>query len=149
VSAAALIDTNILVYWVDPRFPLKQQIAEEILRRGIAEDSIRVPHQALVEFQAVVTRPLRNGPPLLSREEAYRETEEILAAFTVLYPNDAVVRTAIRGSAAYGLAWFDAHLWAYAEVYGLSRMLSEDFQHDRLYGRVRTTNPFVNVEGGS
>jgi predicted nucleic acid-binding protein len=143
MSAVALVDTNILVYWVDPRFPSKQQIAEEILRRGIFEDSVRVPHQAVVEFQAVVTRPIDDGPPLLSREEAYRETEEILAAFSVLYPNDTVVRTAIRGSAAYGLSWFDAHLWAYAEVYGLSRILSEDFQHDRLYGRVRATNPFL------
>ena len=143
MSAVALVDTNILVYWVDPRFPTKQQIAEEILRRGIFEDSVRVPHQAVVEFQAVVTRPIDDGPPLLYREEAYRETEEILAAFSVLYPNDAVVRTAIRGSAAYGLSWFDAHLWAYAEVYGLSRILSEDFQHDRLYGRVRATNPFL------
>jgi len=35
------------------------------------------------------------------------------------------------------------HLWAYAEEYGLSELISEDFQHDRLYGTVRTVNPFV------
>jgi predicted nucleic acid-binding protein len=39
--------------------------------------------------------------------------------------------------------WFDAHLWAYAEEYGLSELISEDFQHDRLYGTVRALNPFV------
>jgi predicted nucleic acid-binding protein len=53
---AELIDTNILVYRYDPRFPEKQRIATDLLRQGIAADSIRVPHQGIVEFVAVVTR---------------------------------------------------------------------------------------------
>ena len=44
---AALIDTNILVYRFDTRFAGKQKIATEILRRGILEDSVRLPHQAI------------------------------------------------------------------------------------------------------
>jgi predicted nucleic acid-binding protein len=55
---AALVDTNILVYRFDNRFPNKQKIAVETLRRGIAENSLRVPHQAIVECIAAVTRPL-------------------------------------------------------------------------------------------
>ena len=58
------------------------------------------------------------------------------------FPNDAVVRTAIRGAAVYQLSWFDAHLWAYAECLGLPEIYSEDFQHGRLYGTVRAVNPF-------
>lgn len=142
---AFLIDTNILVYRFDPRFPEKQSVAEEILRRGIVEDSARLPHQAVLEFFSVVTRPLQGGPSLLTREAAFRETEELLSQFTILYPNDEVLRTAIRGAATYGLSWFDAHLWAFAEVYGISELVSEDFQHDRLYGTVRVTNPFLAV----
>ncbi|SPE25769.1 hypothetical protein SBA6_1000002 [Candidatus Sulfopaludibacter sp. SbA6] len=53
---AALIDTNILVYRFDSRFADKQKIATRILRRGIQEDSVRLPHQAIVEFVAAVTR---------------------------------------------------------------------------------------------
>jgi len=64
---AALVDTNILVYRFDPRFPDKQKRATEILRRGITDGSLRVPHQAIVEFVAVVTRPLASGRVLLSR----------------------------------------------------------------------------------
>jgi predicted nucleic acid-binding protein len=139
----ALIDTNLLVYRFDPRSPQKQRIAEAVLRRCLAEESARVPHQAIVEFFAVVTRPIKGNPPLLTVEEAYRETEELLAQFPVLYPNDRVLRTALRGAATYQLSWFDAHLWAYAEVFGLSELLSEDFQHDRLYGTVRVINPFL------
>ncbi len=75
--------------------------------------------------------------------EARREAEEIMNQFVVLYPTDGLVRTALRGSAAYGLSWFDAHLWAYADHYGLEEILSEHFQHGRLYGTVRIVNPFL------
>ena len=140
---AALIDTNILVYRFDGRFPDKQRIASEVLRKGIAEDSIRVPHQAVIEFVAAVTRPLVGDRSLLTFNDARREAEEFLAQFDILYPNEALLRLALRGSAAYQLSWFDAHLWAYAEHYGLSELISEDFQHDRLYGSVRIVNPFI------
>jgi hypothetical protein len=71
----ALIDTNILVYRYDDRFPEKQ---------------------AIVEFVAAGTRTVRGHavPPLA---EALREAEELLSQFTVLYPNEAMVRKAVRG----------------------------------------------------
>ena len=140
---ATLVDTNVLVYRFDARFPDRQKVATEILKRGIAEDSVRVPHQAIMEFVAVVTRPIGGAAPLLHVQDALREAEEMLGQFTVLYPDEALLRTALRGAVAYQLSWFDAHLWAYAEHFGLSELLSEDFQHDRLYGSVRAVNPFL------
>jgi predicted nucleic acid-binding protein len=137
---AALVDTNVLVYRFDSRFPGKQKIATETLRRGIRENSLRVPHQAIMEFIAAVTRPIR-GHII----DALREAEEFLKQFTVLYPNEAILRTAIRGCAAYQLSLFDAHLWSYAEHNGLAEILTEDLQHDRLYGTVRVVNPFIDL----
>jgi predicted nucleic acid-binding protein len=144
---AALVDTNILVYRYDGRFPAKQRIATALLRQGIADDAIRIPHQAVVEFVAAVTRPLGRGGPLLPAAEARREAEELLAQFTILYPTEALLRLALRGAAAYQLGWFDAHLWAYAEHFGLEELISEDFQHGRLYGSVRARNPFLEERG--
>jgi predicted nucleic acid-binding protein len=83
------------------------------------------------------------GHVILSLVDALREAEEFLMQFTVLYPNEAIVRNAIRGCAAYQLSWFDAYLWSYAEHYGLPEIITEDFQHERLYGTVRAVNPFV------
>jgi len=139
---AALVDTNILVYRFDGRFPEKRKIATEVLRRGIVEDSVRVPHQAILEFVAAVTRPIR-GHVILKPADALREAEEFLQQFTILYPNEAMLRDAVRGCAAYQLSWFDAHLWSYAEHYGLAEIITEDLQHDRLYGTVRVVNPFA------
>ena len=140
---AALVDTNVLVYRFDHRFPAKQQVATALLRHGIETDSIRIAHQAVVEFFAAVTRPIAGRASLLSQPDARRETEDLLNQFTILYPSDEIVRIAIRGQATYQLSWYDAHMWAYAEHAGLDEILSEDFEHRRMYGRVRAVNPFA------
>jgi predicted nucleic acid-binding protein len=54
---ASLFDSNVLVYRFDPRDPHKQRAAEELLRVGVAGDSLVLPHQALVELFAAVVRP--------------------------------------------------------------------------------------------
>ena len=82
---AALVDTNILVYRFDSRFAGKQKITTEI--PGAASSN-------------AVTRPIR-GHIILKQADALREAEEFLKQFTVLYPNEAILRHAIRGCAAY------------------------------------------------
>ena len=142
---SALVDTNVLVYCHDPRDRAKQRIACSLLREGLQQEALRVPHQAIVEFVQAVTRPVGRGAAgLLTRAEALREAEELLAQFDILYPTESVLRTAIRGVATYQLGWFDAHLWAYAEHYGLDEILSEDFSDGPLVGSVRIRNPFVD-----
>ena len=146
-SVSVLVDTNVLVYRYDPRFPEKQRVATDALRQGIADDELRLPHQAVVEFVAAVTRVrLADGQPLLPIDEALQEADGLLQEFAVLYPDETVVRTALRGAALYKLPWFDAYLWAYAEAYGLDEILSEDFQHGRQYGSVRIRNPFLAAD---
>jgi predicted nucleic acid-binding protein len=141
---AFLVDTNILVYRFDPRFPKKQAIARDLLRKGLVEDKAWIPHQALLEFVSVVTRVRSGSKPLLAPEEARQETEELMVQFPVLFPNATLARQALQGASAYQLSWFDAHLWAYAEHYGLEEIVSEDFEHGRLYGSVRIRNPFLH-----
>ena len=77
MTGTALVDTNILVYRFDPRFPEKQARATAALYRGLSHDIV-------------------------------------------------------------------AHLWAYAEHFGLAELWSEDFQHDRIYGTVRAVNPLLD-----
>lgn len=139
---AGLVDTNVLVYRYDSRFPKKQALATDLLRQGILDRSLFLPHQVLIEFIAVVTRPIARGPSLLSVDAAHREVEDLLVQLPVIYPTENTVRTALRGAALYKLSWFDAHLWAYADERGLDTLWSEDFQDGRLYGRVKVRNPF-------
>lgn len=77
---AALVDTNILVYRFDPRFAHKQEVTATILRSGILEDSVRVRHQAIVEFIAAVTRPIR-GHVILKPADALRSGGDAEAVY--------------------------------------------------------------------
>ena len=120
----------------------------DVLRDGIATGSARIPHQSIIEFVAATTRG-GPGDQLLDAADARRGAEELMAQFPIIYPDDAVLRTALRGAAAYGLSWFDAHLWAYAEVHGMAELLSEDFQHGRMYGTVIVHNPFLTMSASA
>lgn len=141
---ATLVDTNVLVYRYDHRDPRKQQRATEVLRSGLRDGSHFLSHQALIEFVAATTRPQGDGEPLLTLEEATREVEEMMLIYDVLHPDDELIRLALRGAAAYGLSWFDAHMWAYAERDGLDTLLSEDLQAGRTYGTVAVVDPFAD-----
>jgi hypothetical protein len=92
---ATLVDTNILVY------------------RSM---------EAIIEFVAAVTRPIRGCAILKQSEEA----EEFFIQFTVSLPKTK--RLCGMRFAAYRLSWFDAHRWSYAEHYGLPEILGEDLQ---------------------
>jgi predicted nucleic acid-binding protein len=140
---ASLVDTNILVYRCDPRDPDKREAALETLRAGEMSGELRIPHQALVEFVNSVTRPRGREAAIMKLEDATRQAELFVEQFPVLYPNEKVFRIALLGMAAYKFSWYDAHLWAYAEHYGLPELLSEDFEHGRKYGSVRVRNPFL------
>jgi predicted nucleic acid-binding protein len=92
-------------------------------------------------FSSIGSIPAR-AAPLLEAEDAYREVEDMLAQSSVVYPTENTVRIAMRGAALYRMSWFDAHLWAYADERGIDTLWSEDFEHGRLYGRVRVLDPF-------
>lgn len=145
----SLVDTNILVYRFDPRHSAKQQVAESVLREGLIAGELVIPHQAIVEFVAAVTRPRTDleQQPLVPLERAIAEAEAMMAEFPVLYPSAEVVRAALHATSAYRLSWFDAHLWAYAETHAIPEILSEDFEHGRHYGRVRVVDPFLIAAG--
>jgi len=138
-TVTAIVDTNILVYRFDARELRKQHIASALLRRGLAANALRLPHQAIIEFVSVATKRI----PAFGRAAALREAESLLNQFPILYPDANVVRTALRGVVEHQLSWWDAHLWAYAEAFGIAELISEDFQHGRMYGSVRATNPFL------
>lgn len=140
---ASLVDTNILVYRCDPRDPAKRAAAATVLRQGAAAGEFRICHQSLVEFVSVVTRSRAGSTPLMLPQDAARQAEFYMVQFPVLYPDEQQFRMALYGMNTYRLSWFDAHLWAYAEHYGIEEILSEDFEHGRQYGSVTVRNPFV------
>lgn len=143
--AAKLVDTNVLIYRFDSRHLIKQRIARDLLNEGLFDGSLVLAHQSIVEFVAAVSRPRPDlgGQPILPPARARLEAENFMAEFRIVYPDEQVLKAALTGAAMYGFSWFDAHLWAFAEVNGLPEILSEDFEHGRHYGGVRVVDPFL------
>ena len=98
----------------------------------------------VIEFGTATTRRSADTR-LLCRADALREPEDIMAQYPIVYPNEAVLRAALRGFVAYGISWYDAHSWAYADAYGLAQIISADFKHGRLNGSVVVRNPFIQT----
>lgn len=140
---ADLVDANILVYCYDSGAPEKKKRAEAIVAAGLETGELRIPHQAVLEFISACTRPHGPRPPLLSWAEVAQETEMLLANFKLLLPEKPLIPLAIYGATTHGLSWYDAHMWAYAQHFGMRRLLSEDFKDGRLYGSVLAVNPFL------
>ena len=138
-SAASLVDTNILVYAVDPRDPSKRRRAMDVLDRLDTTRMGIVGVQTLNEFISATTRRL--VPPLLM-SDAVRVARYFLRHWRVLPLTPDVTAEALRGMDQYRLAWWDALVWASAQVNSIPTVLSEDFNPGAVLGGVRFVSPF-------
>ena len=138
-STALLVDTNVPVYAVDPRDPAKQRRAMDVLDRLDWSRTGTVGVQNLHEFISVTTRRL---VPPLPMDEAARVARYSLRHWRVLPLTPDVTAAAIRGAEQHRLSWWDALVWATAQVHGIATVLSEDFHPGAVLEGVRFVNPF-------
>lgn len=137
--AACLIDTNVLIYSLDPRDLVKQEYARELLGMLEAKGVGVVSTQILGEFYTVATRKLA---PVLSAEDALDCVARYLVLWRVLAVTPAVIVEAIRGVREHQMSYWDAQIWAVARIHSIPAVLSEDFSHNSTVGGVRFVNPF-------
>ena len=138
--ALALIDTNVLVYAVDPDSPEKQQRAIELLERLEAAGNGRLSVQCLAEFFSATTRKLQ--PPLIAAD-ASAQLESLARAFPVLDLTPMIVLEAARGVLDHNLSYYDAQVWASARLNQIPVIFSEDFDDGAVIEGVRFVNPFA------
>lgn len=139
--ALALIDTNVLVYAVDPTSPEKQQRALELLERLESVGNGRLSVQCLAEFFSATTRKLQ--PPLTANESA-AQLDNLARAFPVLDLTAMIVLEAARGARDRSLSYYDAQIWASARLNQIPVVFSEDFADRSVIEGVRFVNPFAD-----
>lgn len=135
-----LVDTNIFVYLYDRQAPDKQAQALSVLDHLAQEHLGVVSTQVLAEFFWVVTRKLADP---LTIKEAIASVNRYLDTWIVLDVTADVIREACRGVQAYQLSYWDAQIWAVANLHQISIVLSEDFQDNQRMEGVRFLNPFT------
>jgi predicted nucleic acid-binding protein len=138
-SPAVLIDTNILVYAVDPAEPRKGRRAEEVLERLFRAGTGRLAVQSLGEFVQATTSARRK---LLTTTEAVDLVDRLIRLWPVLDLTPAIVVLAARGVRDHRFAYWDAQIWATARIHGIPAILTEDGADGALIEGVRYVNPF-------
>jgi predicted nucleic acid-binding protein len=138
MTARLFIDTNILIYALDPAQPAKRATSADLLRRTIANHTLALSPQNLNECYRVLSQRRQ-----LVDEAAARSYLTHLMPWCIA-PLDA--RTTLRAWAVQdeaGLAWWDALLVASALMAGCKLFVSEDMQDGRMISGMRIANPFA------
>lgn len=136
-----LVDTKVLVYLWDARFPEKTRTATRLMSELDARSAGVHSTQTLGKFFVVATRELPRAVPL---DTAARAVGFMAESWPVLAVTPEVTLDAVRGSVEHGMQFWDAQLWATARAHGVRLVLSEDFTDGGEIEGVRFANPFAD-----
>lgn len=137
MSAPDFLDTNILVYAYDAADPAKQAVAQELVRKAIAGETV-ISSQVLGEFAATLLHEL--SPP--ARPEDVIALLDTLAPIKLVALDGDIVRRAVEARSVYGVHFYDGMIVAAAERAKCERIWSEDLNAGQEYFGVKVANPF-------
>jgi predicted nucleic acid-binding protein len=130
------VDSNVLLYSVDPVESKKRARAMEWLDHLWMAGAGRLSWQVLHEFYQNAVKKMRLEPA------SAREMVEELSHWRPVDTSMGLVQQAWHWVDAAQLSYWDALILAAAQRSGAQYLLSEDFQPDRRYQEVQVLNPF-------
>lgn len=131
------LDTNILIYSVDRQAGERHTRAIEWIKEMARCDCI-LTLQSLTEFYSAVVR--KNKMP---RKDARAQVEDWMILFPVIAASPLTIKRAMEAVEHHGLSFWDAMLLEAAAQAGVTRLLSEDMQHGRIWRGMSIQNPFL------
>lgn len=132
----AFIDTNILVYTVDGRFPEKRQIALELLAHLQANHRLVISTQVLQEFYNVTAYKLKLNP--VDMQNMVTKFSQLPTVLTDI----SLIEQGIQASIHHKLRLWDALMIVAGVRADCKIMYSEDLTHGQIIQGVRILNPF-------
>jgi predicted nucleic acid-binding protein len=131
------LDTNILVYSDDPRDPVKQTKALDLIKDHLRLRTGVVSLQVLQEYFVSATGKLKLDSGLA------RQRVEVFAKYNVAEPAVGDILAAIDLHRLHGFSFWDALVIRCASQSGCRVLLTEDMQHGRFVDGVEIVNPFL------
>jgi predicted nucleic acid-binding protein len=129
------LDTNILVYAVDPDAGQKHNRARAVVAEAANIRAV-IALQVLGEFLAVMRRRAVVFAAATEYVDWARETFGLIAL------NDRAFVSGVDAMVRHRIPVWDAMLWATLDQAGCRTLLTEDFQDGRTLGGVTFLNPF-------
>ena len=139
MSADDFLDSNVLVYSMDDRFPEKRQKAMELVSRSVIEGTGCISFQVVQETLNVLIGRL--GTPA---GQLRALMDDVLFPLWQVYPSPALYQDAIALQSRHGFSFYDSLIIAAALEAGCARLYSEDIQHGQRIEQLTILNPFVN-----
>lgn len=139
-----LLDSNILLRWVEPNEPDQVIVAAALESLALAHAGLCYTSQNLGEFWNTLTRPLDRNGYGLSPEQADRRAIPIEARLQLLPDTIAVHREWRRLLVAHGVSGVqvhDARLVAAMHVHGVRRILTFNTKDFARFTDIETIHP--------
>ena len=136
------VDTNVLIYSLDPREPEKRAKAVDLVRSGVARGNLITSPQTLNECYRVLTEKRR----LVTQAEARNFLRSLI--FTCVAPlSSATTEAAWKIQDDTGFHWWDCLMLASAVAASAAVFVTEDLADGAEIGGMRIVDPFVNDIG--
>jgi predicted nucleic acid-binding protein len=139
MSVDVFLDSNVLIYQLDPRDLRKQAVAERLVKTALAEDNACISFQVVQECLNTV---LRKAEVRLDARRAQVWLDTVLAPLVRISSSASLYREALAIHLRWKFTFFDSLIVAAALEAGCKRLLSEDLQHDQRIDGLRIENPF-------
>jgi len=136
------VDTNVLIYRLDRRDPIKQAKARALLRRLTTDAEPAVlPWQVLGEL----VRQLRHwhDQKRLTRDAMLRYVAAFRSVFPAVMPTPAVLDHALDLTGRFSLSHWDSMLLGACIEANVNTLYTEDMGAPTTYDSVRLVNPFT------
>ena len=134
-------DTNVWLYAVDHREPIKRQRAYDLLEELARAGETVLPWQVASEFVNGLRR--WESKQVLTPEKVNEFVGWMIEMFPIVTPQHMTVLTALDLSRRYCLSHWDSMLLAACIEAGVATLYSEDLSNGMRYDSVLVVNPFA------
>ena len=139
MSDRCFLDTNIFVYSIDRRDPVKEQKAATLIRDSLGSLKGVVSFQVVQEFFNASKRFVASMPV----ESAQLYLERVFLPLLRVHSSAALYGDALALQGRYRLSWYDSLIVCAALRAECTILYSEDMQHGQQFGALRIQNPFL------
>jgi len=141
---AVLVDTNILLRIVDGGHAMHESAKNAVAKLLADGDNPRIAAQNIIEFRAVVTRPISANGLGLSQVQAEAEIASVKSLYDLLPESAQILSEWERIVNAYhveGKQNHDAHIVAAMAVHGVNKILTFNKEDFARYKEITATTP--------
>jgi len=131
------LDTNILVYQLDKRYPERQRVSRALVREAALKGEAVVSTQVLQEFYVVATTMLKIAPTLAKAIMNRLSNMEVVTVTTELISQAADINI------QSPVSFWDALIVSTAASANCEKLWTEDMKDGQSISGVRVRNPFV------